>query len=95
MMIISVKRCAMLRVSLFADIRKRNAMASRYDYRDPGTDPTYCDGLAPDEDTPLADYADTDGPFCLWCDRPLPEGQTDYCDAICVIQAERDNREDR
>ena len=29
-------------------------MESRYDYRDPGTDAAYCDGLAPDpDDTPL------------------------------------------
>lgn len=24
-------------------------MSSRYDYRDPGTDPAYCNGLSPDE----------------------------------------------
>lgn len=47
------------------------------------------------DDTPLADYADTDGPFCVFCDRPLPEGETDYCDAICSNLADRDNREDR
>jgi hypothetical protein len=26
-------------------------MASKYDYRDPGTDPEYCNGLAPEPET--------------------------------------------
>lgn len=52
-------------------------------------------GALCDRDTSHACDTEHYGPFCKWCDRPLPDGETDYCDAICVIQAERDNREDR
>lgn len=31
---------------------------SRFDYRDPGTDPAYCDGLAPEPDPPEDDPLD-------------------------------------
>ncbi len=55
-------------------------MPSRYDYPDPGTDPAYCDGLAPDE--PIADDADAtmhSQPHCVECgcdlhDNVCPEG---------------------
>ena len=55
-------------------------MSSKYDYPDPGTDPRYCDSIS---DPP-------DGPTCLWCGAPLPEGETDYCSSICSIHAEMD-----
>lgn len=75
-------------------------MASRYDY--PSSDDTTADDFEPlTDDSEACDRGDVgtvgdyEGPLCKWCDRPLPDGETDYCDAICVIQAERDNREDR
>lgn len=33
---------------------------SRYDYRDPGTDPAYCDGLRADDDTDVPDFDQPD-----------------------------------
>lgn len=64
-------------------------MESRYDYRDPGTDPAYCDGLAPDDSEACdvgdvgtdAEYtrADDDacgeyhGPTCIYCSGPIHE----------------------
>lgn len=63
---------------------------SRYDYRDPGTDPAYCDGLAPDLDEP-------EGPRCIYCGELIPwlDNNEPYCSALCACYAMRDNEDDR
>ncbi len=58
-------------------------MRSRYDQ--PDSDDTTAD------DRPYDDY---DGPLCIFCDRSLPDGETDYCDALCAAMAARDNEYD-
>lgn len=65
---------------------------SRYDYRDPATDPAYCDGLAPDEPVD-----EPDGPTCTYCSAPIPwlDNNEPYCSALCACYAARDNQEDR
>ncbi len=62
---------------------------SRYNYPDPGTDPAYCDGLAPDE--PL------DDPTCIYCGAVIDylDNNEPYCSALCACYADFDNREDR
>lgn len=80
-------------------------MASRFDRRDPGQDPAYCDGLAASDDGAWdAEHSDVldaqlfcepDSPTCYWCGQPMADDSSPYCDAICAIQAEKDSREDR
>jgi hypothetical protein len=65
-------------------------MASKYDQ--PSSDDTTLWDMTPDE---YLEWSQEDGPLCAFCDRPLPEGETDYCDAICAAMADRDNLEDR
>ncbi len=36
---------------------------SRYDYRDPGTDPAYCDGLQAEDDIDVPDFDEQDPPI--------------------------------
>ncbi len=57
---------------------------SRYDYRDPGQDSEYCDGLAPEIET------------CDYCGRELPHHQAHYpyCSHACSIDAQTDSTED-
>lgn len=58
---------------------------SRYDYRDPGTDPTYCDRLAPEPEL---------GYVCVYCGQWF-EGTDDdpYCSALCGRYAMMDDEE--
>lgn len=64
---------------------------SRYDYRDPGTDPLYCDGLQPDdmpddqEDTmQFGDWFDI--PEDSWCAERRPDEPPAFelSDAVCA-----------
>jgi hypothetical protein len=54
---------------------------SRYDYRDPGQDPAYCD--------PLSDPPESDVPNCETCGEPANEaiwaanGQYAFCSDKC------------
>lgn len=67
-------------------------MASRYDYPDPGQDPEYCNGLAPE---PEEWY----GEVCEWCSEPLPHVRDvvvideywPYCSSLCATQAAADS----
>jgi hypothetical protein len=55
-------------------------MSSKFDYRDPGTDARYCDGIS---DEGLEEY-----PVCRFCGQPLGTDPTDYyCDALCEQRA--------
>lgn len=56
---------------------------SRYDYRDPGTDPAYCNGLSIE---PLE---------CILCGN-LEDDDTHapYCSASCARQADGESEED-
>ncbi len=61
-------------------------MPSRYDYPDPGTDPAYCDGLAPDDDTLE---------ICLWCGEwhNVNPNAWPYCSTLCAARAAVDSEE--
>ena len=61
---------------------------SRFDRRDPGQDPEYCDGLEAAEPEPVH--------FCPWCNEPLPCSWSEsYCSLVCMIAAECENQEDQ
>ena len=71
---------------------------SRYDYRDPGEDPRYCDGLSAEPGCeecgrePCICGADMrDSFFCVWCGRESEDQSTyPYCSEICDIDAAND-----
>ena len=51
---------------------------SRFDYADPGTDPVYCDGLAPDDETEVC-------PDCLGSGEVNREdGSDQIVTAVCL-----------
>ena len=73
----------------------RQAM-SKYDYRDPGTDPAYCDGLATENDERLTDESTADMDVCAWCNEPYTNREYyPYCSSQCGLYAERDDRPPR
>ncbi len=60
---------------------------SRYDYRDPGTDPSYCNGLSAEPDEPI-------DLLCFWCNRRLVELDCQpYCSPLCAVQAAVDSED--
>ena len=71
---------------------------SRFDYRDPGTDPDYCNPLAPEPDDDrdarldrllmVTQEAAFEDRLCGWCGRPLSTTWAeDYCSMFCAIDA--------
>jgi hypothetical protein len=71
-------------------------MASRFDQ--PSSDDTTVYDMTDEEyldwsqeDAPL----EYDGPTCIYCGEPLPDGATDYCSALCACYADKDNAKDR
>src|ERR1035437_7748920 len=70
---------------------------SKFDYRDPGTDPRYCDGISGEWCKVCGYYVDNcicpalepDGPVCRFCGQSIAHnmdgwGVEDiYCDALC------------
>lgn len=60
---------------------------STFDYPDPGTDDTYCNGLS----------EPPDGPQCRYCGDPMPLAYAHeaYCSSLCASYAEHDECEDR
>lgn len=69
-------------------------MASRFDYPDPGTDPEYCNALAPEpEDTEPEVYElSADTAVCAWCgERLYDDNFTPFCSSLCAIRAELDS----
>lgn len=61
---------------------------SKFDYRDPGTDARYCNGLSPYPAAP------DDAECCAWCGDILPDDKHyPYCCSLCGIHAEQDSAE--
>ena len=58
-------------------------MSSKYDYRDPGTDPTYCDGLAAVDDTDTPDFDNPDPPV-----DPAEAAAHALIDALTTLEQE-------
>lgn len=59
---------------------------SRYDYRDPGDDPVYCD----------AHSEERDSFYCQWCGSESDDGMYwPYCSQACVDAADRFSEENQ
>lgn len=62
---------------------------STYDYRDPGTDPAYCEGLAAEDEQPI---------YCEYCSTEVDADVCDmahapFCSAVCAINAQAEDDE--
>jgi hypothetical protein len=76
---------------------------SRYDYRDPGEDRAYCDGISGEWCRVCGFYVENcicpalepdDYPVCRFCGQPLPTDPKDYyCDILCEQRAIQESEE--